>query len=99
MELRVKFLKWSAGLPVAMINTKTAKKIGVNTKDRITIRAKKRELSTIVDIVQKLVREDEIAVSSELKKKLKLKQGQKVEVDLTQTPKSINFIKKKLNGN
>ena len=29
MELKIKFLKWSAGLPVAMINQKTAKKMGL----------------------------------------------------------------------
>ena len=101
MELKIKLLKWSAGLPVAMINKKTAEKIGANTKDRISIKTLNRnskEVATIVDIIQRVVREGEIAVSSELSKKLNIKQGQKVEVDLTQTPKSINLIKKKLNG-
>ena len=37
MELKIKILKWSAGLPVAMLNKKTAKKLGVHSKDRIFI--------------------------------------------------------------
>ena len=42
-----------------------------------------------------LIKEDEIAVSSELKKRLDLRTGQRVSVNLAQTPKSIKFIKKK----
>lgn len=101
MEFKIKLLKWSAGLPVAMINSKTASKIGVHTNERIllkTISRKPLEVSTIIDIVEKIVKPGEIAVSSELKKHLGLRVGQKVEVDLISAPDSLNFIKKKLDG-
>ena len=99
MELKVKLLKWSAGLPVAMLNKKTAKKIGVHIKDKISIKTLSKypnEISTIIDTVKGLVKENEIAVSSELKKRLDLRIGQKVEVNLAQIPTSLIFIKKKL---
>ncbi len=101
MELKIKILKWSAGIPVAMLNENTANIIGVKTKGRIfikTLSKKTQGISTIVDTAKKLVGEKEIAVSSELKERLFLKAGQKVDVDLAPSPKSLLFIKKKMNN-
>lgn len=101
MELKIKILKWSAGIPVAMLNENTANLIGVKTKGRIfikTISKKSQGISTIVDTAKKLVGEKEIAVSSELKDRLFLQAGQKVDVDLAPSPKSLLFIKKKMNN-
>ncbi len=101
MELKVKILKWSAGIPVAMLNEETANLIGVKTKGRIfikTISKHSEGISTIVDIAKTLVKKNEIAVSSELKERLSLHEGQKVDVDLSSAPKSFSFIKKKLNN-
>jgi len=101
MELKVKFLKWSAGIPVAMLNQKTAKKLGVHVQDKISIKTLSKypkETSTIIDTITGLIKEKEIAVSSELKKRLELRKGQKVDVTLALTTKSLFFIKKKLNN-
>ena len=101
MELRIKLIKWSSGLPVAMLNNKTAEKMGIFTSDRVSIKTKtkpSKEISTIVNtITDHLVGENQIAVSSELKEWLGLRIGQKVEVSLTPSSRSLNFIKKKLN--
>jgi len=101
MELRIKLIKWSSGLPVAMLNNKTAEKMGIFTSDRVSIKTKtkpSKEISTIVNtITDHLVGENQIAVSSELKEWLGLRVGQKVEVSLTPSSRSLNFIKKKLN--
>ena len=101
MELKVKILKWSTGFPVAMLNQNTANIIGVKIKDRIfikTISKKPNGVSTIIDTTTNLVKEDEIAISSELKNRLNLNAGQKVDVGLSPMPKSMIFIKKKLNN-
>ena len=84
-----------------MLNKKTAEKMGVHVKDRISIRTLSKypkEIFTIIDIIEGLVKKDEIAVSSELKKKLNLKIRQKVDINFAPQPKSLIFIKKKLNG-
>jgi AMP phosphorylase len=99
MELKIKLLDWSAGLPVAMIDEDTAKLLGVHAKDRVSIETtsgKSKQTSTIVDTVKKFIGKTEIAVSSELKKSLGLKSGQKVRVDLVPISKSLIYIKKKL---
>ena len=100
MELKIKLLKWSAGLPVAILNKEKADQIGIRTNDRIsikTISTRPKEISTLADTIKGLVKRDEIAVSSELKKRLGLRVGQKVDVNLANPPKSLTYIKKKLN--
>jgi putative thymidine phosphorylase len=99
MELIVRSLKWSAGIPVAMIDLKTAELMGIHKNDRISIEKLSKgdkEFSTIVDIVEKIVKEKEIGISSEIKELFNLKEGQKVDVNLAKSPKSLEFIKKKL---
>src|SRR3989344_5155869 len=102
MKLKVKFLKWRAGLPVAMLNQKTADKLGVHIHGNVlikTISNHPKELSTIIDTIDKFyVGEKEILVSSEIREEMRLKKGQLVDVNISPVPESLNFIKKKLNG-
>ena len=99
MELKVRTLRWSAGIPVAMLSKGTASLLGAKTKDRIFIKSvsSSKGVSTILDTVTGLVGKNEIAISSELKERLSLKAGQKVDISLSFAPKSLTFIKKKLN--
>ena len=98
MQLKIKFLKWSAGIPVAMLNEKTAEKMGAHILDRILIKKGLKEIVTIVDTIGNLVKENEIVVSSEIKEILDLNLGDKLEVSIAQPPKSMTFIKDKLNN-
>ena len=101
MELKVKILNWSAGIPVAMLNESTANLIGVKTNGRISVKTISKEpksVSTIVDIAKTLVGKKQIAVSTELKERLSLKNGEKVDIDLSINLKSLTFIKNKMNG-
>ncbi len=99
MKLKVRFLKWSTGAPVALLNNETAEKIGVHSLDRVVIKAGanvQKQISTIVNTILGTVRKREIVVSCELKQALGLKSGQEVEVVFAPTPNSLGFIKKKL---
>ena len=97
MKLKVKILSWSTGFPVAMVNEKTAKKLGVHGKDRVFIKYNHEKFSTIIDTIKKYVDEDEIAFSSELNERMFLQNGEIVNVSLSEAPKSLDYIKKKLN--
>ena len=99
MKLKIKLLNWSAGIPVAMLRKNTANRIGVHPQDRILIKLNgKQKFTTIVDTVEKgLLRENEVAVTSEIVDVLKLKKSQSVDIELAPIPKSLEFIKKKLN--
>jgi AMP phosphorylase len=101
MELKVRILKWSAGLPVAMLNKKTAESIGVHEGDRISIKPFSNhspDFSTIIDIVEKIVKEKEIGISSEIQKTIGLRNGQKVYVNLAKSPQSLFYIRKKVDN-
>lgn len=101
MKLKIKFLKLSAGIPVVIFNSKTAAKLGVHTNDRVLIKTLSnppREISTTLNIAEGLSTPGELGVSSELKRDLGLKSGQKVDVNIDSAPESLVFIKKKLNG-
>jgi AMP phosphorylase len=101
MKLRVKLLEWSTGFPVVMLNEKTADKLGAHLQERIlieTLSGKKEKLFTIIDTVDSLVNEKEIAVSSELKHRLNLKKNQIIEINLADPAKSVDYINKKLNN-
>jgi len=81
-----------------MLHDEIAGELGAHIRDRISIKTSSREIHTVVDTIGTLIRKNEVAVSYELSKRLKLKQGQKVDVNLTEAPKSLTFIKKKLNN-
>ena len=100
MKLKVKLLTWTAGIPVVMLKEKTAEKIGVHAQDRILIRINgKQKFTTILDTVKSgLLGENEIAVSSEIANILSLRKLQIVDIELAPMPKSMEFIKKKLNN-
>ncbi len=102
MLLKVKFLQWSAGIPGVMLSAETAKEIGVDTHGRVSIRTISKypqELSTFVDtITEGSLKKDEIIVSSETKARLGLREGQKIDINLARPPRSVDFIRRKLDG-
>ncbi len=101
MQLKTKILKWSAGIPVAMLNLKTANEVGVHASDRISIKKlskKNMQFSTIVDTSERIVNENELGISSEIKARLNLRQGEKVDVNLATSPDSLKYVRKKVDG-
>jgi len=101
MELKVISGTWSAGLPVVMLNKKTAERLGVHAKERLAIRTlskKPKQISSILDVVGEIIKDDEIAISDEIKKILGIRKGQKVDISISSPPRSLGFIKKKLDG-
>jgi len=101
MKLKTKFIKWSAGLPVAMLNQEVATKLGVQTREMIlikTLSTRPKEVTAIVDIMDKNLKGDQIIVSSEIRTKIGLRKGQVVDVNIAPVPLSVEIIKKKLNN-
>ena len=101
MKLKVKFLKWEAGLPVAMLHYKTADKLGVRYQGNISIKkiSDHKEMVTIIDTIDEpYVKENEILVSAEIKQAMNLQKGGFLDVNLSPASESLNFIKGKING-
>ncbi|MEX2017347.1 MAG: AMP phosphorylase [Candidatus Pacearchaeota archaeon] len=101
MELKVKFLKLTAGIPLVMLNSHTAEDMGLRATDRVSLETfsnPPKQISTIINLVDKIVAKDEVGISDEIRKRLNLKHGQKVDISFLPPSKSLVLIKKKLNG-
>jgi putative thymidine phosphorylase len=96
MKLKIKNLNWLAGRPVVILNEKTAKKMDIYVDDRISISGKKK-IYAVVDIFS-IVKKDEIGLSEELTKILKLEDKTWVDVDSSEVSQASFLINKKLNG-
>ena len=98
MKLKVKILNFLAGRPVCMIHEKTAKEISLHVGNRVSIEKRNKKIISIIDTVLGILKTNEIAVSNEIVKYLKLKKGESVEIEISPHPHSIDLIKKKLKG-
>ncbi len=96
MRLKVKILKLQAGKPVSILHERTADKLSVNIDDRIAISKGKKKMISVVDIAKGILQKDEIAVSEEVVKALRLKEDDLVEINIAPHPESIYLIHKKL---
>ena len=97
MKLKVKNFNWLAGRPVVILNDKSAKKMNVFVDDRVAI-SNSKKVYAVVDIFPKLVRTNQIGLSQELSKILKIKNGTTVEVSSSEISDASFLIKKKING-
>ena len=95
MKLKIKSLKFIAGRPVAILNHKTAEKLNLHINNRVLIKKDKEDIIAVIDIAKGFVEKNEIAVSQEILKDLKAKQGDKVEIEISLRPRSVDLIHKK----
>ncbi len=102
MKLKVKFLKWDAGLPVAMLHYKTARKLDIRPPGNISIKKisnNSKAMSAMIDtIADSSLNENEILISSDIKKEMNLHTGQFVDISIAPLPKGLSVVKKKLVG-
>ena len=101
MELKVKNLNWSAGVPVAILNQVTAEKLGVEVHDRVLIKNVSdggKQMHVILDITSDLVKPKQIAISQEVRDQINVQKGQRVDIMIASSSESLSFIKDKLNN-
>lgn len=102
MLLKVKGLHLLAGKPIVIVHADTAKWLNLHVGERVRIKkyGKKQEIVAPIDITSgtTILNKDEIALSQEIVKELKLKDKEIVEVNPALKPLSIEYIKKKLNN-
>src|SRR3989338_520484 len=101
MKLKVKDIDISSGGPlVAVVNSKDAAMLDLHVMDRIKIKKGRKIETVVVDIAQsdKVVSKGRLGVFEEVVDSLKLKNNDKVEIAIARKPLSIDYIKKKLDG-
>jgi len=101
MKLKVKAVDLTTGGPlVAVLDDKDAKKLGLIPLDRIRIRRlrSKKEIIANVDISTEGLKSGTIGLFSEVFHRLGAGEGVKVDIEEARKPRSIDIIRKKLDG-
>ena len=101
MKLKVKDIDTSSGGPlIALMNHKDAAVLDLHLMDRINIGKGSRTETAVLDITQnsRIVPKGRIGIFEEIIASLNLKNNDTVEITAARKPLSIDFIKKKLNG-
>jgi len=101
MKLKVKYLNLSTGGPiVAVINEEDAKRLDLYALDRIKIKRVKteKEIVAVMDMSSKGIKPGEIGLFDETIKKLDVPEGTHIDVYEAERPKSLDYIRKKLDG-
>jgi len=93
---RVKIFDIEAGKNIAILNDEDAGDMGVFISDRISLKYRSKEEIVIVDTSKRLVQKGEIGLYADSAKYLKLKGGETVEMVNVPTPKSLEYIRKKM---
>lgn len=99
MKLKVKCLGVDAGgKTVSIINKRDALELGVHPLDTIILKKGNRQISSAVNVSDKLVKPGSIIVYNEVQRILSLKNNDVIAVSAGETPASLKYIRKKIDG-
>ncbi len=99
-KFKVKPLDFSTGAKEVMVlHKEDAEEMNISVMDRVEISKDggKKEVA-IVDLTEEQLEEGQIGTFSRLTNQLDLEEGQEIYLEPIEKPKSINYIKKKLEG-
>ena len=88
----------TGGKPVAIFNRKDAEDMGIRGLSRVKITYREKCVTAIVNLSEKMIPVGCVGISEEVVKKLKIKDGVKVNVEVAKFPSSLEYIKKKIKG-
>ncbi|MFH0798344.1 MAG: AMP phosphorylase [Candidatus Woesearchaeota archaeon] len=101
MKFKVKDINLSTGGPlVVVLNRQDAQDMDIYALDRVKIKRMKSDdcIVAVIDISHKGIARGEIGLFEEVLKELDVEQGVSVSVDFAPKPKSITYIRNKLDG-
>ncbi len=98
MLLKARFLKIEAEKPIVILNRDDAEDLGIRALERIELRFRGKKAIAITNLAEKIIKKGEIGLYMEITKHLDVIPGDKISVTIANSPKSLEFIRKKLNG-
>lgn len=96
--MKVKPIELETGRNIVALHENDARELGLYASDRIKLIMPKATLVAIADITDKMVQPGEIGTFVEVTRALGLQAGDLVSVAHAPRPRSIDFIKKKMDG-
>jgi len=98
MKFTAKCYPIKAEKPIVIMNEADAKFLGVFVSGRVSLSYRGREITAIVNTTKSFVNEHEIGLYKDVTSVLKAKTDDKITLEPTERPKSVEFIKKKIDG-
>ncbi len=100
MRLKVRDLNISGGsFDIVVINQDTASSLDIHASSRLRLTSGRRSVVAVVDLAEpNVLKRGEIGLFTEVYEKLKVKDGDFVNVFAVPQPESVEYIKKKLDG-
>ncbi|MBU4266049.1 MAG: AMP phosphorylase [Candidatus Altiarchaeota archaeon] len=98
MKFTAKCYPIKAEKPIVIMNEADAKFLGVYVSGRVSLSHRGREITAIVNTTKSFVDEHEIGLYKDVTDILKVRAGDKIMLKPTERPKSVEFIKKKIDG-
>ncbi|MFH1448145.1 MAG: AMP phosphorylase [Candidatus Micrarchaeota archaeon] len=95
---KVKYFDVSTGKNIVVLNKERAMEEDIYVSDRVVVQSGEKKLTCVVDLSSVLVKRDEIAMFHESAAKLGVKADQEVIISHARHPISVDYIKKKMNG-
>ncbi|MCX6798832.1 MAG: AMP phosphorylase [Candidatus Diapherotrites archaeon] len=98
--MRVKPFDIEAKKLVSILSHTDAVELGVFPLDRVELKNLRngKKIVTVVDVTKTMVKQDELGIFKDVKEKLGVRSGDRIEVKPAAKPDSVGFIKKKLDG-
>lgn len=81
-----------------LLNSQDAEELGIHPLDRVKISCEKGSLTAVANITPTLVKKGEIGIFTEVSEALGLTEGELVRAIPGERPPSLQYIKKKMNG-
>ena len=99
MKAKVRLYEIETGKPIVVLNSDDMEGMSLHVGDRVKIiKSDKERTTAVIDSTTKLVKEGEIGIFEEVREELGVEDGDEVVVKRAERPLSIDFIKKKVNG-
>lgn len=95
---KAKLIDIEAGEPTVIMNEKDTAELGIREMDRVHVEIRGRGVVAIVQESKTMVAPGEVGALQTIMKRLKISDGDEISIKPTSKPRSIEFIKKKLNN-
>ncbi len=97
-ELKVKVIDINIGKCVVTLNEEDAKDLGIHSKDRIKLFIDDKTAVAVLNTTKTVIDEGEMGICADLVEAHKVKRGDMVSVMPVEKPRSVEYIKKKMDG-
>ncbi|MFN3528206.1 MAG: thymidine phosphorylase, partial [Candidatus Altarchaeaceae archaeon] len=98
MKLKSKILNIESGNFVVLMNEEDAKEIGISLVDRVKISFDSNTVIAIPNFTNSTIKKGEIGIYEEVREILNIKDNDIVDVSIADRPISLEYIRKKLDG-